>query len=256
MVPMQLSEFTDRMVDLLRIPEFEKIDVALNGLQVSRRKKEVHKVALAVDASMAAFQRAAGAQADLLFVHHGLFWGKPMPVEGNLYARLKYLMDKDLALFAAHLPLDTHPELGNNIGLARLLGLQGIEGFGEYRGIRIGWKGSLAHEKTIEEIENLVCGTGGSCLGALPFGPEKIRTVGIVSGGLPKAAGEAISEGLDLFITGDSSHEIYHECLEAGISVLFAGHYNTETWGIKALKKHMESWEGLDTVMIDAPTGL
>jgi dinuclear metal center YbgI/SA1388 family protein len=253
---MLLPDIVDRLSALLDIPEFDSVDTALNGLQVSRNRQEVRNVAFAVDASMAGFERAAAARADLLFVHHGLFWGKPAPVTGVLFRRLKYLLERDMALFAAHLPLDVHPELGNNAALAGRLGLQETRPFGQYRGIRIGWMGSLAEEKTLEETAALLFDSPDSCLGVLPFGPPAIRTVGIVSGGLPKAAAEAADLGLDLFVTGDSSHEVYHECLEAGINVIFGGHYQTETWGVKAAKERVDRWKGLTTSLIDVPTGL
>jgi len=253
---MLLPDITARLSSPLQTREFDAVDIAVNGLQVSRARQEVHRVAFAVDASMASFERAAAAQADLLFVHHGLLWGRPAPITGALFGRLKYLLEHDLALFAAHLPLDAHPQLGNNAGLARRIGLQDLQPFGEYRGICIGWMGSLPEAKTLEEIETLLFDSTGSALGVLPFGPSAIRRVGIVSGGLPKAAAEAAGGGLDLFITGDASHEIYHECLEAGISVIFGGHYQTETWGVRAVREHVKAWTGLATTLIDMPTGL
>jgi len=136
------------------------------------------------------------------------------------------------------------------------MGLRDVQPFGEYRGIHIGWMGSLPEEKTLEEIEALLFDSRDSSLAVLPFGPSTVRTVGVVSGGLPKAAAEAAARGLDLFITGDSSHEIYHECLEAGINVVFGGHYQTETWGVKAVREHVKSWKGISTTLIDVPTGL
>ncbi len=253
---MRLSEFDGIVSEILKISDFTAVDNAVNGLQVGNTDQDIKKIAFAVDASMASFQRAAEAGADLLFVHHGLFWGNPVPIKGSLYSRIKFLVDHDLSLYAAHLPLDSHPSMGNNAGLARYLELIEIEPFGEYRGIRIGFKGKLRQGKTIGEISKLVCGSQKSCLSTLPFGSREIRSIGIVSGRLPSAVHEAIREKLDLFITGESSHEIYHDTLEAGINVIFGGHYRTEIWGVKALAEHFNNEDGFETTLVDIPTGL
>jgi dinuclear metal center YbgI/SA1388 family protein len=228
-------------------------DVAINGLQVARSQAEVSKAAFAVDASLESFRRAAGAGAQLLFVHHGLFWGSRAPLTRTLYQRVRFLIEHDLALYAAHLPLDAHPELGNNIGLARRLGLAGIEPFGDYHGTKIGFKGRLDPPRPLERLAALV---SPRPLSLLAFGPAEIRSVGIVSGGDPHAVSQAVAEGLDLFVTGDASHEIYHEALEAGINVLSGGHYATETWGITLMSEYLRGTAGLETVVLDIPTGL
>ena len=228
-------------------------DVALNGLQVARSAPELSRVAFAVDASLESFRRAVGAGAELLFVHHGLFWGPQAPLRGTLYERVRFLVEHDLALYAAHLPLDAHPQLGNNIGLARRLGLTGIEPFGAYHGTRIGFKGRLDPPQPLERVAALVAPRP---LSLLSFGPAEIRSVGIVSGGDPHAVSQAIDEGLDLFVTGDASHEIYHEALEARINVLSGGHYATETWGVTLMSEFLRTATGLDTVVLDIPTGL
>ncbi len=228
-------------------------DAAVNGLQVARSAPELSTVAFAVDASMESFRRACDAGADLLFVHHGLFWGAPAPLRGTLYERVHFLVEHDLALYAVHLPLDAHPELGNNIGLARRLGLAAVEPFGLYHGMRIGFKGRLERPQPLERLAALV---SPRPLSLLPFGPAEVRSVGIVSGGDPHAVSQAIDEGLDLFVTGDASHEIYHEALEAGINVLCGGHYATETWGVTLMSDHLRRTTDLQTLVVDVPTGL
>jgi len=253
---MRLETLDCVLRELLDVESFASADKALNGLQVDRDSREVERVAVAVDASMECFRRAAAWRADLLFVHHGLFWGNPVALTGGLYARVRFLVENDLALFGAHLPLDAHPELGNNAALARHIGLERIERFGEYRGLMIGCKGVLPSPLTLADVEQRICPQGEGCIGRLPFGKERIATVGIVSGGDPHGVHEAIEDGLDLYITGDASHEIYHACLESGINVLFGGHYATETWGVREVAKHLADNEGLETAFLDVPTGL
>jgi dinuclear metal center YbgI/SA1388 family protein len=242
------------MRDLLQIESFSEADSAYNGLQVDRTRQEIEKIAFAVDASMESFRRAVEVGADLLFVHHGLLWGEFGPMTGGFYCRIRFLMEKDLGLYAAHLPLDSHPELGNNAALANTLNLEKVEPFGVYKGIKIGCKGRFSEPLTIEEIDRML-GEGENSV-ILPFGPETISNVGIVSGRSPETVGEAAADGLDLFISGEPSHTIYHECLESGISAVFAGHYRTETGGVRNLAEHIGENTDLETVWIEIPTGL
>jgi dinuclear metal center YbgI/SA1388 family protein len=253
MALMRLADFDRFVRATLDLAAFDSIDVSLNGIQVERRGDAISRIAFAVDACMESFRRAADARAQVLFVHHGLFWGKVEPLRGVLYARLHYLLEADLALYAVHLPLDAHPELGNNIGIVRRLALGEPEPFGRYRGVAIGFKGRLERPRRLEEIASLLT---SQPLSMLPFGKEQIETVGVVSGGDPRAVSQAIAEELDLFITGDASHEIYHQAQEAGINVLFAGHYATEIYGVHQMSEFAAGETGLDTLLIDIPTGL
>lgn len=252
---MHIKEFDAMLTQLLDFEAFRKADVAINGLQVASHKRELKKIAFAVDASLESFRRACDWGAELLFVHHGLYWGACQPLTGPFYERVRFLVEHDLALYAAHLPLDVHPEFGNNINLARQLGLEDIEPFGEYHGIKIGYKGTLAEPLTLGKISQLVCGREENCLGRLAFGKPQVKTVGIVSGGDPHAAEQAIKEELDLFITGDASHEIYHTCLETGLNVIFGGHYLTEVYGVQSLAGYLKKTTGLETIFLDIPTG-
>jgi dinuclear metal center YbgI/SA1388 family protein len=251
---MILEEFDALIRKILSLDEFSGSDMALNGLQVANGSATVEKVAFAVDACLESIRRAAEWKADLLFVHHGLFWGKPLAVTGGHYQRLRALIETNLALYAVHLPLDMHPELGNNAGLARRIGLQQLEPFGEYKGMKIGYRGRVAEEMTLEQVVRLCCGEQG--INVLPFGPENISTVGIVSGGAADEAYQAIDERLDLFITGDADHTIYHHCLEGRINVIFGGHYLTETSGVILLAEKLEKETDLKTIFLDIPTGL
>lgn len=253
---MKLMEIDQWIRSLLPIDEMSREDISLNGIQVGQGEQEIRKAAFAVDACQETFARAAELGADLLVVHHGLFWGKPLAVTGSHYERLRFLMEKPLSLYAAHLPLDMDEKVGNNIELARLMGLEEVLPFGSYHGKTIGFRGSLPQAMTLDEILLKMWGEPLGSLQVLPFGPEKISSVGIVSGGAPRTVSEALDRGLDLFITGDASHEIYHEAQEGGINVIFGGHYWTEIWGVRALARRMESELAVETLFVDVPTGL
>jgi dinuclear metal center YbgI/SA1388 family protein len=268
---MRLDDFDRFMRDLLEIDNLKGTDPSLNGVQVGDLRMEIETIAFAVDASFESFRRASEQGAELLFVHHGLLWNKQERIVRNLFNRIRFLIEHNLALYAVHLPLDMHPELGNNIGIAKRLGLEHVETFGMYKGVKIGFKGALPEPASLDEIKDRLLSKRENCLGMLPFGPKKIKTIGIVSGGDPKSGLQAIEEELDLFITGDASHEIYHECLEGGINVLFAGHYATEVWGIQQVAKKLKEIPAsrpaaaepsifipadLKTVLLDIPTGL
>jgi dinuclear metal center YbgI/SA1388 family protein len=252
---MLIEEFDSLVREILDIERPAAIDKALNGLQVTREDRELKSAAFAVDACMESFTRAREWGADLLFTHHGLFFGRSRAVTGVLFRRLSYLLENRLALYSVHLPLDLHPRLGNNAALAGLLGLNERCGFGDYHGFKIGVKGTLPAASTPAELMDKLGKHGIIPPRCLAFGPAIVNTVGIVSGGGASDVREAIDEKLDLFITGDASHDIYHECAEAGINVIFAGHYLTEVWGMKALQKAVTEQTGLRTCFIDIPTG-
>jgi dinuclear metal center YbgI/SA1388 family protein len=253
---MRLEEFDTLIRRILALDELPAADPALNGLQVTHSKATVEKVAFAVDVCLESIRRAEEWEADLLFVHHGLFWGRPLAVTGGHYQRLRALIQADLALYAVHLPLDMHPQLGNNAGLARRIGLQQLEPFGEYKGTKIGFKGTLPEAMKLEQVVRACCGSNEQGINVLPFGPEEISTVGISSGGAADEASQAIEEKLDLFITGDASHGIYHHCLEGRINVIFGGHYLTETSGVTLLAEKMQAETELQIRFFDIPTGL
>ncbi len=231
-------------------------DASQNGLQVARRGLEVRRVAFAVDASREAFRRAAEAGAELIVVHHGIIWDSPLRLTGGHYDRVRFLVEKDIALWAAHLPLDMHPEVGNNACIARALGLADQEPFGLHHGVKIGIKGRLPAPLGVEEIVSVLRARQGEPVRTLPFGPPRVSTIGIVSGAAPRDALQAAAEGLDLFITGEPAHEIYHHCLEARIHAIFAGHYHSESWGVRALAERLTRDTGLETTYLDVPTGL
>jgi dinuclear metal center YbgI/SA1388 family protein len=194
----------------------------------------------------------------MIFVHHGLFWKKmwPLSFTGTMYNRISYLIQNDLALYAVHLPLDVHPELGNNAQICNKLGLVDIQPFGYYKGLAYGYKGRLTKTTKRDDIIPLICSQPEECQKILPFGRPEINTVGVVSGGMADAVREAITSGLDLFITGTAEHQVYHECLENNINVIFGGHYLTEIWGVKAVANYLKTNTDLETIFLDIPTGL
>jgi len=241
---------------LLDIPRFAKLDDSLNGIQVGRSAGPVAKVALAVDANAESVRRARAAGAQALFVHHGLFWGKPAPLKGALRGRVSELLSADMALYACHLPLDAHPEVGNNAVLARMLGLRDIEPFGEYHGVKIGFKGRIDPAISVDEALARVLPAGDAPRSLLPFGPRMVTRAAVVSGGAAFEALQAIAEGVELYVTGEPSHSIYHEVMESGINVIAAGHYATEVHGVKAVAERAARELGIQTVFIEYPTGL
>ena len=233
-----------------------RVDVAMNGLQVGRKDATVARIAFAVDACQETIERAADWAADLLFVHHGLFWGRPLALTGTHLERVRLLLEHDLALYALHLPLDCHPTLGNNAGLADALGLAERAPFGDYRGVSIGIQGRLPEPLSLAEAAGRLFGGEHNCLAVLPFGPQRIDRVALVSGGGTRDLDAAIAAGVDLFVTGDASHENYHAALEAGIHVLSGGHYLSEVFGVRSVARRLAGDLGIETTLIDVATGL
>jgi dinuclear metal center YbgI/SA1388 family protein len=257
---MTLAEFDAYVVNYLRIAAFAN-DPSQNGVQVENclggdGQGAVAKIAFAVDACFETIRRAAAIKADVLFVHHGLFWGRCEPLTGTLYKRVKELIAANIALYACHLPLDAHPESGNNYGLAQRLGLRELAPFGEWKGHTIGVMGTLPMPRAAEEIiQTLFPGDTEGCV-ILPFGNERLSRVAIVSGGGADETGQAASAGADVFITGEIGHTQYHLAQESGITVIAAGHYRTETIGIQLMRQKIERETGIETAFIDVPTGL
>lgn len=253
---MELQELDRYFQALLPLSDLASTDVSLNGVQVECSDKQISHVAFAVDACMATFERAAEIGADLLFVHHGLFWGRPIALTRSHYQRVKFLLERDIALYAVHLPLDIHADFGNNAGIAAALGLANIEPFGFHRGFKIGFKGNLSEPLTVDGVLERLGVDREGCAALLPFGPEKSISVGIISGGAVLDVDQAIREGLDLYITGDALHQVYHTCLEERINLICGGHYQTEVWGVRLVAEKLAKDTGIKTTFVDVPTGL
>ena len=246
----ELVTFLDEYLQISAYP-----DKSSNGLQVEG-KEEVERVAFAVDTTLRTIARAVKGKADMLVVHHGMIWGGLNHITGIHYKRLKALIENGLNLYVAHLPLDAHPEVGNNVGLLRLLDLEPKGPFGEYKGLSIGFYGEFKEPQPIEKVAQIIAEKLDTTVRTYEFGKRVIKTVGAISGAGAFALEEAYRKGIDLLITGEFSHADYLTALDLPQSVLVAGHYKTETLGVKALMELLRKRFGLDVFFIDEPTGL
>lgn len=240
----------------LGIDDLTGKDDSLNGVQVGRGDGPVTHVAFAVDACAESIARAAQAGCQVLFVHHGLFWGAPVRLEGALLDRIRLLLKHDLALYACHLPLDMHPEVGNNAVLADLLQLRDREPFGLYHGLSIGVRGRFEQPVTPDEAIRRILPDGSRPRLHLASGRKTLHSAAVVSGGAPFEALQAFGKGIDLYVTGEPSHSIYHQVVEEKLDFIAAGHYATEVWGVRAVAARLEKDHKLRTTFIDLPTGL
>lgn len=250
---MQLGELTAYLDRYLNVPGIR--DVSNNGLQV-QGERDLHTVAFAVDACVEAIERAGAAGAQMLVVHHGLFWGEPVMLVGPHFRRVRALMEAGISLYAVHLPLDIHPEVGNNVQLARALGLE-IQGtYGDHEGTPVGVDARLKSPSSRDQFVSRVDRTLGAASTVWPFGNDIVRRVAIVSGSAASLIGPVAGGGFDVYLTGETTHTRYHDAREYGLNVVFGGHYATETWGLKALATHLDEAFGLHTTFINIPTGL
>ena len=251
---MRLHELVARLDEYLDTRGTPDSDHALNGLQVDNGDAEVRSVAVAVDACQAVIDQAAAKGADLLIVHHGLFWDGLKPLTGRAYRRIGALLRGGVALYSSHLPLDRHPDVGNNALLARLLGIPVAAWWGDYKGAPIGVRGDL------DEDRDVLAARLGAALGVTPRliggGPRRARRVGIVTGAGGDMIAEAATAGIDTFITGEGKHHSFFDAEELGVNVLYAGHYATETLGVRALGEYLAAHYQLPWTFIDHPTGL
>lgn len=250
---MRLEELREYLDGYLRVAQVPDWSGALNGLQVDS-PRDIGRVAVAVDAAGATVEAAVAWGADLLLVHHGLFWDGNQTVTGRRYRRLKAILNADLAVYSAHLPLDVHPEVGNNAVLARELGIDSRGTFAEYKGMPLGVWGEL--ETTRGELVERLARVLGGPVHVVAGGPERIRRVGVITGGAGDEVGAAARAGLDAFVTGEGKHHNFFDAEEGGINLLLGGHYATEVWGVRALARHLEERFGLEWTFIDHPTGL
>ena len=246
----ELAAYLDQYLRVADIP-----DASPNGLQVQGASR-VRRIAYAVDASLETIKAATRADADFLIVHHGLWWGQHVQITGNLHRRIAGLIKNDLSLYAAHLPLDCHPAVGNNVELARLLRARVERPFARYRGTEIGVVAVLARATRRAAFASLLGEKLDHKPTVLAFGPESVKRIGIVSGDGARAAEEAARLGCDTLLTGETSHTAFHPAREAGINLVFAGHYASETVGLRALEKHLRGRFGVPGTFLDAPTGL
>ena len=245
-----ISRYSDRLLGHAGISDFPG---ALNGLQL-QNKGRVTRIAAAVDANLPVVHAAAALGADLLLVHHGIGWAPLCPVTGGRYELLKTCFDHNLAIYSSHLPLDAHPRLGNNALLCKALGFSPGKPFFREKGTIIGRKTTarLQREKLCVRLGRIL----GQAPILLPGGPEICRHIGIVTGGAGNELALAAADGIDTFITGEGSHWTFSLAHELGVNVIYGGHYQTETFGVKALASHLSGKFKLPFDFIDAPSGL
>jgi len=248
-----LAELVAYLDGYLRVAEIPDAPHALNGLQLANGGR-VSRLAAAVDVCGTTVRMAVEQGVDLLLVHHGLFWNGLQPLTGRGYRRVADLIAHGIALYSAHLPLDLHPDVGNNAVLARQLGVALQGEFGETYGVRIGVWGDV--DVTRAAFERQLAGVLGVPPRVLAFGPEDVRRVGIVTGAAGSMIAQAAAAGLDSFVTGEGSHHTFFDAEELGVNVFYGGHYATETAGVKALAEHLRSRFDLPWTFLDHPTGL
>jgi dinuclear metal center YbgI/SA1388 family protein len=232
---------------------YRDYDRARNGLQVENRGR-VRKIAAAVDCTLATVRLAAASGADLMVVHHGLFWSETRPWTGPRMALIRALLEADMAVYAMHLPLDAHPTLGNAALLARQIGLRRLKPFFRHEGESIGWRGELDLDR--EALGHRLAEVLGRPPILLAGGGQRCRQVGICTGGAGAELQKAAAEGVDTFITGEGPHWTHALAEETGINVFYGGHYATETFGVRALAEKLARQFGLPWEFIDHPSGL
>jgi dinuclear metal center YbgI/SA1388 family protein len=244
---MELVDYLDRY---LEISSFQ--DTAENGLQVEGRE-HVRKVGLAVDACLQSILSAEEKGCDLLIVHHGLFWGAPIPLRGVHYRRLAALIRPGIALYAAHLPLDANPEVGNNARIADRLQLSNREPFARYGNRPLGVQGTFPEPLPWLDWIQVCRAKVGFETQLLRFGPDRVSRVAIVSGSAtdPGLFQESARAGIDLLITGEPKHSAYYLAQELGLNVFYGGHYRTETFGVMALGEHLAERFGIEAEFIE-----
>jgi len=243
----EIVSFTDSYLDSKNIK-----DMSQNGLQAEGRS-EVKKIAFGVSASLECVKRAAACGADMLIVHHGLLWGRSQPFTGSYKRKLETLFHTGLSLCAWHLPLDKHPVCGNNARLLKMLGAGNLKPFAYYDGVSIGFSGTFAKPRAMGEIAAALAIKLDAEPLCFRFGTEKIRTVGVVSGGAASMFEQAVAAGLDLYITGETGEFVQEFARENRANFVAAGHYNTEKPGVQALAEVLKNKFKVKTEFIDIP---
>ena len=246
----QIVRYLDKY---LRVGEIEDWPSALNGLQIENSGR-ITKIGAAVDVSTRVLSEAVKQDVDLLLVHHGLFWSGLQPVTSALYRQLKLSLENDIAVYSAHLPLDVHPVVGNNAQLAAALGLRSTTRFLEEKGQLIGLKARafISRDELVRKLEKSLDGK----VKEFAFGPKKIKTIGIITGGAGSEIYRVAEEKIDTFITGEAPHWAAVAAEELGINLLLGGHYATETFGVKALAAHLAMRFKVSCAFIHCPSGI
>ncbi len=254
-----LHRIAEHLDSLLRTAEIPDYSGALNGIQVEHAGPVI-RCALAVDASLRTIDGAVAAGANLLVVHHGLYWGGVQPLRGRTYERVRRLLAHDVAVYSSHLPLDLHPTLGNNALFARALGLEPSDGFARFQSVDVGVMGEadVATQQLVDTARAIAEREGGSLVtvGVAPGRRTHRWALCTGAGASSDTLREAAASGVDTLIVGEGPHHTGVEAQEMGIAVLYAGHYATETFGVRALGLELERAFGLPWTFVPAPTGL
>jgi dinuclear metal center YbgI/SA1388 family protein len=253
MQKISLAAIVNHCDRILRTKEIGDYDGAANGLQVENSGAAT-KIAAAVDASIATVKLAIAAKADLLIVHHGLFWSPSHPWIGKKYELLRLLIENNLAVYSSHLPLDAHPKLGNNAQLCAALDLKNLKPFFSSHGQTIGFKSQtkISRAELAAKLERAT----GTKPRIIPGGKNICEKIGVVAGGAGAELKNAVAEGVDTFITGEGPHWTFAVAEELGLNVFYGGHYATETFGVKALAAELSSKFKVPWEFLDHPTGL
>jgi dinuclear metal center YbgI/SA1388 family protein len=247
----ELVGYADGYLDVKSVADWPD---AWNGLQLGAAGAKVTKIGAAVDACEAVLEEAVQAGVDLLVVHHGLFWGGVQPVVGAMHRKLKLAIEHGLAVYSAHLPLDVHPRVGNNVLLAKALGMKKWEPFFFEKGRHLGVKARM--NCSVAELAARLERVLGTAPHLARGGVLEAGWVGVVTGGAGGQVARACREGVDTFVTGEGPHHSYTAAEELGINLFYAGHYATETFGVKAFAAHLARRYRLEWVFLDHPTGL
>jgi dinuclear metal center YbgI/SA1388 family protein len=253
MPKVSLNTVVKQCDQLLRTNKIGDYDGAANGLQVENRGT-VSRIAATVDVSLATVKLAIAAKADLLVVHHGLFWSPSHPWTGKKYELLRLLIENNLAVYSSHLPLDAHPKLGNNAQLCAALGLRHLKPFFLTHGQTIGFRTQTKISRA--ELAARIASATGAKPRIIAGGKSICKKIGVVTGGAGGDLKQAANEGVDTFVTGEGPHWTYALAEELGVNVFYGGHYAMETFGVKALALHLSKRFKLPWTFIDYPTGL
>ncbi|MCB0044884.1 MAG: Nif3-like dinuclear metal center hexameric protein [Caldilineaceae bacterium] len=250
---MKRSELVDYLNDYLGIGKIK--DYGPQGLQIEGRD-DVQRIVGTVDAQLPCVEAAIDRSADMLLVHHGIFWGPPKRIAGSYGRLVRAYLESGVNLYAAHLALDAHPAVGNNAELARRLGLEITDWWAEVNGVKLGVlaeaSGGVKLDYLVDHFEQAV----GPIRTVQAHGPRIVHKVGIISGFGADHIEQAAALGCDTFITGETSHAQYYEAMNAGINVIYGGHYTTETVGVQALGRHLVDEFGLSFEFVDLPTDM
>jgi dinuclear metal center YbgI/SA1388 family protein len=251
---MERKKIITYLDNYLRIAEIN--DYGPQGLQVETNNQTIDRIALAVDTAPPVITAAAEWQADMLLVHHGVLWRSVERIAGPLGERVRLLMQHGINLYAAHLPLDAHQEVGNNAILAQMLGVEISDWWGAPTGVPLGVIGPVTGSPTVTEMAEKIELALQSQVRVLAHGPEQVRTMAIMSGFGAEDVATVKALGADTYLTGETSHANYWAASDYGVNVIYAGHYATETVGVQALGQHLANQFDIEVKFFDFPTNM